>query len=98
MYYHNFRGCFKCTHCKSQLKYVFFFIFKITNQFIILIKYITFVNRLGNFAALEGLYYCKTHIIQLFKEKGNYDEAFGREQHKAKWAGSAKAPTTNAAE
>ena len=24
-------------------------------------------------------------MIQLFKEKGNYDEAFGREQHKTKW-------------
>jgi hypothetical protein len=22
----------------------------------------------------------------MFKEKGNYDEGFGREQHKAKWA------------
>jgi hypothetical protein len=33
------------------------------------------------------------HIIQLFKEKGNYDEGFGREQHKTKWAGgSAPAP------
>jgi hypothetical protein len=29
------------------------------------------------------------HIIQLFKEKGNYDEGFGREQHKTKWAGGA---------
>ena len=42
--------------------------------------------RLGNFAALQGLYYCKPHLIQIFKEKGNYDEGFGREQHKAKWA------------
>jgi len=24
-------------------------------------------------------------LAQLFKEKGNYDEGFGREQHKAKW-------------
>ena len=24
-------------------------------------------------------------MIQLFKEKGNYDESFGREQHKTKW-------------
>ena len=26
------------------------------------------------------------HFKQLFKMKGNYDEGFGREQHKAKWA------------
>ena len=25
------------------------------------------------------------HFKQLFKMKGNYDEGFGREQHKAKW-------------
>jgi hypothetical protein len=46
---------------------------------------------LGNFAALEGQFYCKVHIIQLFKEKGNYDEGFGREQHKTKWTGGAAA-------
>lgn len=44
------------------------------------------IYRLGNFAALAGVYYCKPHLKQLFKEKGNYDEAFGREQHKKKWA------------
>jgi hypothetical protein len=27
----------------------------------------------------------------MFKEKGNYDEGFGREQHKAKWANPGKA-------
>ncbi|CAF0872712.1 unnamed protein product [Brachionus calyciflorus] len=47
--------------------------------------------KLGNFTALEGLFYCKPHLIQMFKEKGNYDEGFGREQHKTKWAQSAKA-------
>ena len=40
----------------------------------------------GTYAALEGIIYCKTHFKQLFKEKGNYDEGFGREQHKRKWS------------
>jgi len=47
--------------------------------------------KLGNFAALAGIFYCKVHLAQLFKEKGNYDEGFGREQHKAKWAQKASA-------
>lgn len=41
---------------------------------------------LGNYAALEGDIYCKPHLKQLFKLKGNYDEGFGREQRKADWA------------
>lgn len=40
---------------------------------------------LGNFAALQGKLYCKPHLKQLFKLKGNYDEGFGREQRKADW-------------
>lgn len=40
---------------------------------------------LGNYAALQGKYYCKPHLQQLFKLKGNYDEGFGREQRKADW-------------
>ncbi|KAL5503186.1 hypothetical protein EMCRGX_G010094 [Ephydatia muelleri] len=39
----------------------------------------------GTYAALEGVIYCKVHFKQLFKQKGNYDEGFGREQHKTKW-------------
>ena len=39
----------------------------------------------GSYAALEGTIYCKIHFKQLFKTKGNYDEGFGRQQHKAKW-------------
>ena len=39
----------------------------------------------GTYAALEGIIYCKPHFKQMFQEKGNYDEGFGREQHKAKW-------------
>jgi len=40
----------------------------------------------GTYAALQGKIYCKVHFKQLFKMKGNYDEGFGREQHKTKWA------------
>jgi hypothetical protein len=39
----------------------------------------------GTYAALQGVIYCKVHFKQLFKIKGNYDEGFGREQHKTKW-------------
>jgi hypothetical protein len=41
--------------------------------------------KLGNFAAMQGVYYCKPHFKQLFKLKGNYDSGFGREQAKMKW-------------
>ncbi|KAK6312046.1 hypothetical protein J4Q44_G00177100 [Coregonus suidteri] len=40
---------------------------------------------LGTFAALSGDFYCKPHYQQLFKSKGNYDEGFGRKQHKELW-------------
>ncbi|XP_068193750.1 LIM domain-containing protein 2 [Antennarius striatus] len=40
---------------------------------------------LGSFAALQGEFYCKPHFKQLFKSKGNYDEGFGRKQHKELW-------------
>ena len=43
------------------------------------------VLSLGKFAALGGQYYCKPHFKQLFKLKGNYDEGFGRQQHKTQW-------------
>jgi len=39
----------------------------------------------GNYASLQGKYYCKIHFKQLFALKGNYDEGFGRAQHKDKW-------------
>ena len=32
---------------------------------------------LGNFAALNGVYYCKPHFKQLFAVKGNYSDGFG---------------------
>ncbi len=41
---------------------------------------------LGTYAALQGEFYCKPHYQQLFKSKGNYDEGFGRKQHKELWA------------
>lgn len=40
---------------------------------------------LGTYASLSGTYYCKPHFKQLFALKGNYDEGFGREQHKMNW-------------
>ncbi|XP_028931352.1 LIM domain-containing protein 2 [Ornithorhynchus anatinus] len=41
---------------------------------------------LGSYAALHGEFYCKPHFQQLFKSRGNYDEGFGRKQHKELWA------------
>ncbi len=48
--------------------------------------FICFACSTGTYAALQGKIYCKVHFKQLFKMKGNYDEGFGREQHKTKWA------------
>lgn len=42
-------------------------------------------DSLGNYASLHGKIYCKPHFKQLFKSKGNYDEGFGRKQHKELW-------------
>ena len=41
---------------------------------------------LGNFAALNGKYYCKPHFKQLFQSKGNYSDGFGEEKPTAKWS------------
>ncbi|XP_008299915.1 LIM domain and actin-binding protein 1-like isoform X4 [Stegastes partitus] len=38
-----------------------------------------------SFAPLNGEFYCIFHYQQLFRRKGNYDEGFGREQHKNRW-------------
>lgn len=43
------------------------------------------VLRLDNYTTSEGVLYCTPHFKQLFISKGNYDEGFGREQHKEKW-------------
>ncbi|KAJ3173325.1 LIM domain and actin-binding protein 1 [Geranomyces variabilis] len=41
--------------------------------------------KMGNLAAMNGVYYCKPHFKQLFKLKGNYAEGFGLEDHKKQW-------------
>merc|ERR1712232_1233590 len=51
---------------------------------------------LGNFAALNGKYYCKPHFKQLFQQKGNYSDGFGEEKPTAKWAPQAPAYATGA--
>ncbi|CAL8288209.1 unnamed protein product [Boreogadus saida] len=48
---------------------------------------------LGSFAALSGEFYCKPHFQQLFKSRGNYDEGFGRKQHKELWSGGKESET-----
>uniref|UniRef100_A0A672PB95 LIM domain containing 2 n=1 Tax=Sinocyclocheilus grahami TaxID=75366 RepID=A0A672PB95_SINGR len=40
---------------------------------------------LQGYAPLYGEFYCVFHYQQLFKRKGNYDEGFGRQQHKDRW-------------
>jgi len=52
----------------------------------------------GNYASLKGNYYCKTHFKQLFALKGNYDEGFGRAQHKEKWLPGGKKERADGAE
>ncbi|XP_037666014.1 LIM domain-containing protein 2 [Choloepus didactylus] len=52
---------------------------------------------LGTYAALHGEFYCKPHFQQLFKSKGNYDEGFGRKQHKELWAHKEVDPGTKTA-
>ena len=39
----------------------------------------------SNFAKNHGIYYCKVHFQQMFREKGNYDEGFGQKKHSADW-------------
>jgi len=43
----------------------------------------------GNYAGLDGKYFCKPHFKQLFKLKGNYNEGFGSPDPKRKWANQA---------
>jgi len=45
---------------------------------------------LGNYAAMNGITYCKPHLKQLFATKGNYDEGFGKEKHTTKWEPQSK--------
>ncbi|GAB1609709.1 uncharacterized protein LOC115217577 isoform X1 [Argonauta hians] len=39
----------------------------------------------AKFAVNQGIMYCTPHFKQLFAQKGNYDEGFGRQQHKKRW-------------
>jgi hypothetical protein len=39
----------------------------------------------STYASLQGKFYCKPHLKQLFQLKGNYDEGFGRDQRKSDW-------------
>lgn len=50
---------------------------------------------LGNYASLEGVYYCKPHFKQLFALKGNYSEGFGLQKPQEIWA-SKQDPTDSA--
>jgi len=36
------------------------------------------VLKLGSFASMGGIFYCKPHFKQLFASKGNYSEGFGK--------------------
>lgn len=40
---------------------------------------------LQSYAPLYGEFYCVFHYQQLFRRMGNYDEGFGRQQHKDRW-------------
>ncbi|XP_051538817.1 LIM domain and actin-binding protein 1-like [Myxocyprinus asiaticus] len=40
---------------------------------------------LQSYAPLYGEFYCVFHYQQLFRQKGNYDEGFGHQQHKDRW-------------
>lgn len=44
------------------------------------------VNRPKTFAINNEVIFCTTHYKQLFATKGNYDEGFGRMQHKKRWS------------
>ncbi|KAJ6660534.1 hypothetical protein lerEdw1_017531 [Lerista edwardsae] len=77
--FHN--SCFCCKHCHAKLRMTHF-----TSPFLADPDMCLFLScSLGSYAALHGEFYCKPHFQQLFKSKGNYDEGFGRKQHKQLW-------------
>ncbi|XP_050315524.1 uncharacterized protein LOC126750068 isoform X3 [Anthonomus grandis grandis] len=43
------------------------------------------VLRMDSYSYNQGLLYCTPHFKRLFISKGNYDSAFGLDQHKEKW-------------
>ncbi|XP_017774528.1 PREDICTED: LIM domain-containing protein 2-like [Nicrophorus vespilloides] len=46
------------------------------------------ILRMDSYSYNQGLLYCTPHFKRLFITKGNYDTAFGLEQHKEKWNAS----------
>lgn len=44
------------------------------------------LNRMDSFTLNNGKVYCIPHFKQLFITRGNYDEGFGVDPHKNKWA------------
>lgn len=48
---------------------------------------------LGNYASMQGIFYCKPHFKQLFATKGNYDEGFGKDKHTKNWSPATTATT-----
>lgn len=53
------------------------------------------VFRMDNYTTSEGALYCTPHFKQLFITRGNYDEGFGREQHKDRWNKNSRSSTPN---
>ncbi|GAB6028901.1 LIM domain and actin-binding protein 1 [Chamberlinius hualienensis] len=51
------------------------------------------ILRMDNYTTSEGVLYCTPHFKQLFIAKGNYDEGFGREQHKDRWTKNSRSST-----
>ncbi|KAL1502838.1 hypothetical protein ABEB36_007923 [Hypothenemus hampei] len=43
------------------------------------------ILRMDSYTYNQGLLYCTPHFKRLFISKGNYDSAFGLDQHKEKW-------------
>ncbi|XP_066261845.1 microtubule-associated protein futsch isoform X6 [Euwallacea similis] len=43
------------------------------------------ILRMDSYSYNQGLLYCTPHFKRLFITKGNYDSAFGLDQHKEKW-------------
>lgn len=57
----------------------------ITQYLFVQIFFFFFFIRLENYTKSGRSLYCTPHFKQLFISRGNYDEGFGREQHKEKW-------------
>jgi len=55
-------------------------------------KHCNSVLKLGSYASMDNIFYCKPHFKQLFAEKGNYSEGFGKlkpqQMHELKQTGA----------